>query len=113
MAGIIGLKPKIKERKEQVMTEAEAQTLQDWEDQRMINRRTRHAISGTYGPKQPTKARRKLPGKRKWKNKEKQYAVLDGQMTVKEFNLKQKAMRVLDKVYKRQHAQRQKHSLVD
>lgn len=108
---IIGLKPK--QRKEQVMTEAEAQVLQDWEDTRFMNRRTRHAISQTYGPKQPTKARRKLPGKRKWKNKEQRYAVLEGQMVTKEFNLKQQAMRVLDKVYKRQHAQRQKHSLVD
>lgn len=108
---IIGLKPK--QRKETVMTEAEAQVLQDWEDQRFKNRRTSHAIDQTYGKKSPTKARRKLPGKRKWKNKEAQYAPLKGQMIAKEFNLKQQAMRVLDKVYKRQHASRSKHSLVD
>lgn len=111
---IIGLKPKpTVERKGQVMTEAEAQVLEDWEQHGNMVKRTRHAIHGTYGPKQPTKFRRKLPGKRKWKNKDKQYAELEGRMTAQAFNHRQKAMRVLDKVYKRQHAARQKHSLVD
>lgn len=38
--------------------------------------RTEAAINQTYGKKQATKARRKLPGNRKWKDKEKQYATL-------------------------------------
>ena len=114
MAGIIGLKKsKIEQRKEDAVTPEEANILELWERDDKTIRRTRHAIHQTYGKKSPTKARRKLPGKRKWKNKEQQYAVLEGQMTVKSFNNKQRAMHVLDDVYKRQHAARQKHSLVD
>lgn len=114
MAGIIGLKKsKIQERKEQTVTPEEAHILELWENDDKMFARTRHAIRNTYGRKQPTKARRKLPGKRKWKNKEQQYAVLEGQMTVKSFNNKQRAMHTLDAIYKRQHSKRQKHSLVD
>lgn len=107
---IIGLKPK---KRDTSITPEEAQILEDWEQGDKIVARTRHAIRQTYGKKSPTKARRKLPGKRHWKNKEEQYAKLEGQMTAQSFNRKQRAMRVLDKVYKRQHAARQKHSLVD
>lgn len=107
---IIGLTPK---KRDTSVTPEEAHVLELWERDDKMFARTRHAIHNTYGPKQATKARRKLPGKRKWKNKEAQYAVLEGQMTVKSFNNKQKAMRVLDTIYKRQHASRQKHSLVD
>lgn len=106
---IIGLKPK---RDRAVKTE-EALALEAWEEQRRLNKNTERAISDTYGAKQATKARRKLPGKRKWKNKESQYAKLRGQMAVKQFNLKSKAMKALDAIYKRQHTARQKHSLVD
>lgn len=106
---IIGLRPK----NEKTISDEEAQILEDWEQGEVRARNTRRAIQDTYGPKQATKFRRKLPGKRKWKNKQKQYAVLEGRMTAQNFNRKQKAMRVLDKIYKRQHAQRQKHSLVD
>lgn len=110
---IIGLKSKIKERKDTDVTLAEAHVLEMWEKDDKMFARTRHAIRQTYGAKSPTKKRRKLPNGRKWKNKEKQYSVLEGQMTVKSFNNKQRAMHVLDAVYKRQHAARQKHSLVD
>ena len=110
---IIGLKSKIKERKDTDVTPAEAHVLEMWEKDDKMFARTRHAIHQTYGAKQATKKRRKLPNGRKWKNKEKQYAPLEGQMTVKSFNNKQRAMHVLDAVYKRQHAARQKHSLVD
>ena len=91
----------------------DAEILEAYEDQQIINRNTDRAISDTYGPKQPTKARRKLPGKRKWKNKELQYAPLRGQMTSKLFNKKQAAMKVLDRLYKQKHARRNRHSLVD
>ena len=91
----------------------DAQILEDYEDQQVLNHNTEKAISQTYGPKQPTKARRKLPGKRKWKNKDQQYAALRGQMTAKLFNKKQAAMKVLDRLYKEKHARRQRHSLVD
>ena len=91
----------------------DAQILEDYEDQQVLIHNTEKAISQTYGPKQPTKARRKLPGKRKWKNKDQQYAALRGQMTAKLFNKKQAAMKVLDRLYKEKHARRQRHSLVD
>lgn len=48
--------------------------------------RTEMCINQTYGPKQPTKARRKLPGKRKWKNKEAQYSKLKTKLLVKKMN---------------------------
>lgn len=106
---IIGLKSK---RDTTVKTD-EAQALEEWEKQRLLNRNTERAINQTYGPKSRTKARRKLPGKRKWKNKEEQYKVLRGQMVAKEYNLKSGAMKTLDKIYKRQHIARQKHRLAD
>ena len=64
--------------------------------------RTRRAIDDTYGPKQQTKARRKLPGKRRWKNKAKQYEPLRTQMSVDDFNDRKKAEKVLKRVFKKQ-----------
>jgi len=91
----------------------DAQVLEDYEQVQLKNRRTRAAIRDTYGPKQPTKFRRQLPGKRKWKNKDKQYAILEGQMTVKEFNHKNKAMRVLNDIHKERAKARKRHALMD
>ena len=91
----------------------DAQILEDLEEQQRLNRITDHAISQTYGPKQPTKFRRKLPGKRHWKNKSTQYAVVRGQMVSREFNKRQAAKKVLDRVYKEKAAKRTRHSLVD
>ena len=91
----------------------DAQILEDLEEQQRLNRITSHAISQTYGPKQPTKFRRKLPGKRKWKNKDAVYASLRGRMTAREFNKRQAAKKVLDRLYKEKMKQRTRHSLVD
>lgn len=100
-------------RKEKTIDVKDAFILEDFEQVQLVNNRTRHAIHQTYNPKSPTKARRKLPNGRKWKDKSKQYAVLEGQMTARQFNAKTKAMHVLDKLYKQKFAARQKHSLVD
>lgn len=59
------------------------------------NQRTERAISDTYGPKQQTKHRRKLPGKRVWKDKEKQYSKLKTQMLVSNFNANSKIRSIL------------------
>lgn len=91
----------------------DAQILEDYEEQQILNHNTNKAISDTYGPKQPTKARRKLPGKRKWKNKDQQYAKLRCQMTTKLFNKKQAATKVIDRLYKEKLQKRNRHTLVD
>lgn len=52
--------------------------------------RTERAINDTYGPKQYTKARRQLPGKRKWKNKESQYDKLRNHILITRFNTRSK-----------------------
>lgn len=95
----------------------DALVLEKYEQTRFRNKRTRAAIRDTYGRKSPTKKRRKLPGKRKWKNKSKMYASLEGKMTATEFNQKNAAMEVLDKVYKKKqkekHGKRQRHSLTE
>jgi hypothetical protein len=82
------------------ISKADALALEDWEQEELQQRRTNRAIHDTYGPKQATKFRRKLPGKRKWKNKNQQYKQLTADMTVRRFNKKQKAQRVLAKIYK-------------
>lgn len=112
MAGIIGLKEKVTNRDTGVTPE-EAHILELWEKEDQQIMRTRHAIGQTYGKKSATKKRHKLSGKRKWKNKDEQYKELEGQMTMRHFNNKQRAMRTLDTIYKRQHASRSRHSLVD
>jgi hypothetical protein len=97
----------------QTIDTEDALALQEYEDIQMLNGRTRRAIHDTYGPKQATKKRRKLPGKRTWKDKRRQYARLEGQMAVKEFNGKKKAMKALDNIYKEKTRARKRHSLVD
>lgn len=57
--------------------------------------RTERAIDDTYGPKQKTKARRKLPGNRKWKNKEQQYSKLRNHILITRFNTKSKLGRLI------------------
>jgi hypothetical protein len=79
----------------------DALILQEEEDIRLLNGRTRRAISSTYGPKQRTKFRRKLPGKRSWKNKENQYRKLNMQMDDKQQKAFDKAQEVITKVNKR------------
>lgn len=75
----------------------DALILQEEEDIRLLNGRTRKAISDTYGRKQPTKFRRKLPGKRHWKNKDVQYRKLNREMDDKQQKAYEKAQDVLAK----------------
>lgn len=75
----------------------DALILQEEEDIRILNGRTRKAISDTYGPKQRTKFRRKLPGKRSWKNKENEYRKLNMQMDDKQQKAYERAQEVLAK----------------
>lgn len=89
----------------------DALALEEMEQVHIKNRITRRAIHDTYGKKSPTKKRRKLGGKRKWKNKEAQYAELEGQMTVNEFNARQKGIKALKNIEKKRNKQRKKHSL--
>lgn len=106
------------------MNVKDALVLEEHEQIMLVNGRTRRAIERTYTEKSSTKKRRKLPGKRSWKNKTTYYAKLEGQMAVKQFNSKKKANDVLEKLFlKRQkdaikeHAKlvkkRNKHSLRD
>lgn len=75
----------------------DALILQEEEDIRLLNQRTRRAINDTYGPKQRTKFRRKLPGKRHWKNKEVQYRKLNMQMDAKQIAAYERAQEVVAK----------------
>ncbi len=77
----------------------DALTLEADEQMRFRHRRTRKAIHDTYGEKKATNKRRKLPNGRKWKNKEKQYAELEGRMVRDEFNSTQKVQKILRKHY--------------
>ena len=78
----------------------DALILQEDEDIRILNHRTRRAINDTYGKKQPTKFRRKLPGKRHWKNKEYQYRKLHIQMNARQAASFEKAQEVYAKINK-------------
>lgn len=93
----------------------DALELEHYEKMQMRHRNTRRAIEDTYGEKSPTKKRRKLKGKRKWKNKQAAYAPLRGQMMKNEFNKRKKVTKILEKAYtdedKQKAKQRQKHSL--
>jgi len=95
----------------------DALQLEEYEQTMLKNRTTRRAIQDTYGRKQHTKFRRKLPNGRKWKNKEKHYEKIEGQMAAREFNLKQKASKVIEKIYKEKAIEeakaRRKHSIID
>ena len=86
----------------------DALILQEEEDIRLLNGRTRRAINDTYGPKQRTKFRRKLPGKRSWKNKENQYRKLNMQMD----DQQQKAFERAQEVITRQNAKKQKKQVM-
>lgn len=89
----------------------DALTLEADEQMRFRHRRTRKAIHDTYGEKKATNKRRKLPNGRKWKNKERQYAELEGQMVAAEFNSTQKVQKVLRKHYA-QRAEEKKNRLL-
>lgn len=80
----------------------DAQILEDHEQMEIRHRNTRHAISQTYGAKSPTKKRRKLPNGRRWKDKNKQYSKLQGQMIKDEFNSRTHRDKALARIYKRQ-----------
>lgn len=77
----------------------DALVLEDYEQEVKKNNRTRKAIYDTYGEEPKRSKRHKLSGKRKWKNKKDQYRTLEGQMLTREFNKKQKAIKVLSKYY--------------
>jgi len=90
---------------------ADALALEEMEQIVIRNGRVRRAIRGTYGEKSPTKKRRKLGGKRKWKNKEKEYAELEGRMAVAEYNARQNSIKALKNIEKKRAKQNKKHSL--
>lgn len=91
----------------------DAMVLEEMEQTVLMNQRTRRAIYNTYGRKSATKKRHKLLGKRKWKNKD--YTELEGEMTRKEYNARQNAIRILKKIdkerAKEEAKKRNKHSL--
>jgi hypothetical protein len=88
---------------EKIQAKKDQQIVDDFADMSRKHYRTSRAIEQTYNTeKRPTKARRKLPGKRKWKNKEKQYAVIRGQMTMESFNGKKVRDKALSRIFKRQ-----------
>ncbi len=89
----------------------DAMTLENDEQMRFRHRRTRAAIHDTYGEKKATNKRRKLPNGRKWKNKHRQYAELEGRMVKDEFNSTQKVQKVLRKHYA-QRAEEKKNRLL-
>lgn len=89
----------------------DAMTLENDEQMRFRHRRTRAAIHDTYGEKKATNKRRKLPNGRKWKNKERQYAELEGRMIRDEYNSTQKVQKVLRKHYA-QRADEKKNRLL-
>lgn len=107
---IIGLPVR---KKDNTISVKDAMVLENNEQIQLQNNRVRRCIDDTYGPKSPTKKRRTLPGKRVWKDKTKQYAVLRGAMYTREFNAKNAATRVLSRLYKERAAKRTRHSLVD
>ena len=90
---------------------ADAMALEEMEQVSLRNARTRRAINNTYGVKSPTKKRRKLPGNRKWKDKDAQYVELEGQMAAKEFNARQDGIKALKNIEKQRAKQKKKHSL--
>lgn len=90
----------------------DAQILEDWEQTELKHQRTRHAIQKTYNSSwvskdgrtssRPfTKKRRKLGGKRRWKNKDTQYKSLEGNMAVVGFNKRQEANKAIERIRKR------------
>lgn len=81
----------------------DALILQEEEDTRLLNGRTRRAIDDTYGPKQRTKFRRALSGNRHWKNKEEIYRKLHINMDDKQMKAFMRAQEVITK----QHKQKQ------
>lgn len=90
----------------------DAQQLEKLEQEELKIRRTRKAIDQTYEsewfskdgkrlPKHPTKKRHNLSGKRKWKNKKREYNELSGAMTAKQWNINQERQQVLKRIYKK------------
>lgn len=80
----------------------DADKLEQLELEELKIRRTRRAIEDTYGEPKPTKKRHKLSGKRKWKNKKKQYNELSGALTARSWNIRQEQQRIVVKIYKNQ-----------
>lgn len=94
----------------------DAAILEQIEQRELRRKRTEQAIGQTYksefqsnsiredrgrkSNKPFTKARRKLPGKRKWKNKVDQYFLLKTRMYVGRFNDEQLRKKTLKRIYK-------------
>lgn len=94
----------------------DAEILEGIEQRELRRKRTEQAIGQTYksefqsdserkdrgrkSEKPFTKSRRKLPGKRKWKNKVQQYFTLKTQMFVARFNDEQLREKTLKRIYK-------------
>lgn len=86
--------------------------LEDYEQELRRQERTNRSINDTYKSewyrkedgkrlkRPPTKKRRKLEGKRKWKNKDEQYGLLRAQMSIRRFNKKRAAMKAVEEEYK-------------
>lgn len=89
----------------------DALKLEEMEQTFQKTKRTRRAISDTYGVKSYTKKRHKLKGKRKWKNKQAQYNELEGALTVQEYNARQEGIKALKNIEKKRAKQNKKHSL--
>ena len=80
----------------------DAQQLEKLEQEELRIRRTRRAIEDTYGEKKPTKKRHVLSGRRKWKNKSKQYNELSGALTARSYNIRTEQRRLVASIYKKQ-----------
>lgn len=83
---------------------ADALILQEEEDIRILNDRTRKAINNTYSLNSHTKLRHKLPGKRFWKNKKNQYRKLNMQMDDIQMKAFTRAQEVITKQQKQKQA---------
>lgn len=79
----------------------DAEKLERLEQEELRIRRTRHAISQTYGEKKDTKKRHTLSGHRKWKNKKVQYNELSGALTARLWNINNERTNVVKSIYKK------------
>lgn len=80
----------------------DAERLEQLEQEELRIRRTRHAISQTYGEKKDTKKRHTLSGHRKWKNKKEQYNELSGALSAKSWNIRQEQQKIVTRIFKKQ-----------
>lgn len=83
-----------------MMRSSDALDLEAYEKFEPMARRTERVLDDTYGPKSPTKKRRKLPGKRKWKNKNQQHKMIRAQLARERYNKRSKAQRAFGRMNK-------------